>query len=176
MLRILARHPNVETFLLEHKSDTEDRAVPLGARVPNRLPATPEAIRNEKLDLVFLGTPADVSISLTPEILDAGAKVMGVPPSECHAANGRVIHKSGKSVSYAELVAAGKLLQSLHRLVFEQTLIGRGDAEQRRDPLIGDGPRQRGRIRLRHDMKRGAMHQRRDQQNMSHIGLPIRDW
>jgi N-acetyl-gamma-glutamyl-phosphate reductase len=76
LLRILARHPNVETFLLEHKSDTEDRAVPLGARVPNRLPATPEAIRNEKLDLVFLGTPADVSISLTPEILDAGAKVV----------------------------------------------------------------------------------------------------
>jgi isoquinoline 1-oxidoreductase subunit beta len=42
-------------------------------------------------------------------LIEAGAKVMGVPPSECHAANSRVIHKSGKSVSYAELVAAGKV-------------------------------------------------------------------
>src|SRR5579883_3395775 len=40
-------------------------------------------------------------------LIEAGAKMMGVPASECHAANSRVIAKSGKSVSYAELVAGG---------------------------------------------------------------------
>jgi isoquinoline 1-oxidoreductase beta subunit len=42
-------------------------------------------------------------------LIEAGAKMMGVPASECHAANSRVIAKSGKSVSYAELVAGGKV-------------------------------------------------------------------
>src|SRR5579864_879139 len=42
-------------------------------------------------------------------LIEAGAKLMGVSEAECHAANGRVIAKSGKSVSYAELVSTGKL-------------------------------------------------------------------
>jgi isoquinoline 1-oxidoreductase subunit beta len=42
-------------------------------------------------------------------LVEAGAKAMGVSESDCHAANGRVISKSGKSISYAELVASGKV-------------------------------------------------------------------
>src|SRR5690348_14964855 len=42
-------------------------------------------------------------------LIEAGAKLMGVPEADCHAEKGRVVAKSGKSVSYAELVSTGKL-------------------------------------------------------------------
>ncbi len=42
-------------------------------------------------------------------LIDAAAKAWGVPASECHAENSKVVHKSGKSITYAALVAAGKL-------------------------------------------------------------------
>jgi isoquinoline 1-oxidoreductase beta subunit len=42
-------------------------------------------------------------------LIDAGAKMLGVPASECRAANSQVIHsKTGKKVSYAKIVADGK--------------------------------------------------------------------
>lgn len=42
-------------------------------------------------------------------LIEAASKMMGVPASELHAANSRIIAKSGKSISYAELVSSGKL-------------------------------------------------------------------
>jgi len=50
--------------------------VPLGHHPPKTISATPEAIKQEGLDLVFLATPPDVSIELTPPILAAGTKVI----------------------------------------------------------------------------------------------------
>src|SRR5215471_7644390 len=41
-------------------------------------------------------------------LIEAGAAMMGVPAGECRASNGQVIHKSGKKVSYAKIVADGK--------------------------------------------------------------------
>jgi isoquinoline 1-oxidoreductase len=42
-------------------------------------------------------------------LTEAGAAMMGVPAGECRAANSQVIHgKTGKKVSYAKIVAAGK--------------------------------------------------------------------
>jgi isoquinoline 1-oxidoreductase beta subunit len=42
-------------------------------------------------------------------LIEAGAKMMGVPAGECRASNGQVIHsKTGKKVSYAKIVADGK--------------------------------------------------------------------
>src|SRR5215831_17199863 len=42
-------------------------------------------------------------------LIEAGAAMMGVPASECRAANSQVIHtKTGKKVSYAKIVADGK--------------------------------------------------------------------
>ena len=76
LVRILARHSSVEVVLLEHRSDSEQRVGPLGQRPPKTIPATAEAIEQEKLDLVFLATPAAVSIELTPAILESGAKVV----------------------------------------------------------------------------------------------------
>lgn len=76
LLRILARHAGVEPVLLEHRSDSEERMGPLGQTPPTTLPATASAIKQEKLALVFLATPAPVSIELAPAILEAGAKVV----------------------------------------------------------------------------------------------------
>ncbi len=76
LVRILARHPGVEVILLEHRSDSEDRTGPLGLTPPKTVPATPQAIQEEGIDLVFLATPAQVSIHLAPEFLAAGAKVI----------------------------------------------------------------------------------------------------
>ena len=76
LVRILSHHPGVEITLLEHRSDAEEGVHPLGQKPPKTVPATPEAIRQEGLELVFLATPAQVSIELTPEILNIGAKVI----------------------------------------------------------------------------------------------------
>jgi N-acetyl-gamma-glutamyl-phosphate reductase len=76
LVRLLTRHPNVDLFLLDHRADSEQRLAPLGYRPPKTIAATPEAIRQEELDLVFLATPPEVSIQLTPPILAAGVKVI----------------------------------------------------------------------------------------------------
>ncbi len=76
LVRILARHPGVEVFLLEHRSDPAERPRPLGQTPPKTIPATAEAIREQKLDLVFLATPAEVSLELVPPFYETGAKIV----------------------------------------------------------------------------------------------------
>ncbi|HBY59743.1 MAG TPA: N-acetyl-gamma-glutamyl-phosphate reductase [Solibacterales bacterium] len=76
LIRILSRHPHVEPVLLEHRADSEDRPAPRGHRGPRRSPATAEAVRGAGLAAVFLATPPEVSMELTPGYLDAGAKVI----------------------------------------------------------------------------------------------------
>lgn len=76
LVSILGRHPGVEPVLMEHRSDAGDRPVPRGARGPARVPATAEAARAEKLAVVFLATPAEVSMELAPAMLETGAKVI----------------------------------------------------------------------------------------------------
>jgi N-acetyl-gamma-glutamyl-phosphate reductase len=76
LLRILARHPGVDVTLLEHRSDAEQGVSPLGVTPLKTIPASADAVRAEGLDLVFLATPADVSIELTPQFLETGAKVV----------------------------------------------------------------------------------------------------
>lgn len=76
LVQILSRHPGVDVVLLEHRSDTQDRPQPLGVRPPRAVPSDPESIRREGIELVFLGTPADVSLEITQGILAAGAKVI----------------------------------------------------------------------------------------------------
>jgi N-acetyl-gamma-glutamyl-phosphate reductase len=76
LVRILSRHPGVEVVLLEHRADTESRPAPLGQQVAKTLPATVEAISNEKISLVFLATPVEVAMELAPSLLGAGIKVI----------------------------------------------------------------------------------------------------
>src|SRR6266478_5338181 len=76
LVTILSRHGRVEPVLLEHRHDAGERPGPRGHAGPKRLPSTPEVVRAEKLAAVFLATPAEVSIELTPGLLGAGAKVI----------------------------------------------------------------------------------------------------
>lgn len=69
LVSILSRHPHVEPVLMEHR-ETEDRARPIHYRGPRRIPYSPG------LPLVFLATPPEVSIELTPALLDSGSKVI----------------------------------------------------------------------------------------------------
>jgi N-acetyl-gamma-glutamyl-phosphate reductase len=76
LVRILSRHPEVEVVLLEHRSDSEEHSGLLGLEPPKSVPATAEAVQQERLGLVFLATPAEVSMELAPAMLEAGTKVI----------------------------------------------------------------------------------------------------
>ena len=81
LVTILGRHPHVEPVLLEHR-DADDRPRPLGHPGPRRIRLisenlrASEVVRAEGLAAVFLATPAEVSIELTPCLLEAGANVI----------------------------------------------------------------------------------------------------
>ncbi|MCU1239080.1 MAG: N-acetyl-gamma-glutamyl-phosphate reductase [Candidatus Solibacter sp.] len=75
LLRILGRHPHVDPVLMDHREQTGSSAL----RRPDsahRIPATADAVRAEKLAIVFLATPPEVSMDLTPGLLAAGARVV----------------------------------------------------------------------------------------------------
>lgn len=76
LVRLLSRHPHAEPWLLVHRAEEAPRPKPRGAQEPPSIPATPEAVRAERLDVVFLATPAEVSIELAPAMLRAGARVI----------------------------------------------------------------------------------------------------
>jgi N-acetyl-gamma-glutamyl-phosphate reductase len=76
LIRLLERHPGVESVLLEHRADSDDPPQHLSAKSHARVPSTPQAVKAEGIALVFLATPADVSMELAPGMLDAGAKVI----------------------------------------------------------------------------------------------------
>ncbi|MFN7933485.1 MAG: N-acetyl-gamma-glutamyl-phosphate reductase [Bryobacteraceae bacterium] len=73
---ILEKHGHVTPYLLEHRADSQDRARPLGYEGPARIACKPEAVREANLDVVFLATPPEVSMDVTPWLLEAGAKVI----------------------------------------------------------------------------------------------------
>ncbi len=76
LVKILMRHRGVEPWLLEHRSDATDRPQPRGHRALPRLSASAEAVKDGELELVFLATPAEVSMELAPAMLGAGAKLI----------------------------------------------------------------------------------------------------
>ena len=76
LVRILRTHPHAEPVLMEHRSEASTEVQPLGWRGPARIPATPEAAREAGLEVVFLATPADVSMELAPGFLAAGIRVV----------------------------------------------------------------------------------------------------
>jgi N-acetyl-gamma-glutamyl-phosphate reductase len=76
LLRLLNRHPAIEPYLLEHRTDSEKGVHPLGRKLPKTIPATSEAAKEEGLSVVFLATPPEVSMDLAPGLLKAGIKVI----------------------------------------------------------------------------------------------------
>jgi N-acetyl-gamma-glutamyl-phosphate reductase len=76
LLAILERHPHVEPIVLEHRGDGAITPPIRNSRPPRRIPCAAEAVRNEGLAVVFLATPPEVSMELTPFFLEAGARVI----------------------------------------------------------------------------------------------------
>ena len=76
LVRLLARHPHVETVLLDHRSDAPAAPAPLGAKQLAKASATGESVKAGKIGLIFLATPAEVSMELAPVMLAAGARVI----------------------------------------------------------------------------------------------------
>ena len=76
LISLLERHPRVQPVLMEHRADPEDRPRQRGFQAPQRIAATPEAVHQAGLDVVFLATPPEVSMELALPFLEAGAKVI----------------------------------------------------------------------------------------------------
>jgi N-acetyl-gamma-glutamyl-phosphate reductase len=76
LVHILARHPGVETYLLEHRDESGPASGIRGADPPECLPCDPQVVHAEGLALIFLATPPEVSMTLAPAMLDAGARVI----------------------------------------------------------------------------------------------------
>ncbi len=73
---ILHRHSRFQPVLMEHRSDATGRPTPRNSKLPKRIACTAEAAKQEGLAAVLLATPADVSMELTPALLEAGLKVI----------------------------------------------------------------------------------------------------
>jgi N-acetyl-gamma-glutamyl-phosphate reductase len=76
LVAVLTRHAHVEPVLLEHRADSEAAVEPRGRPGPKRVPYSADAVRELDIKAVFLATPHEVSISLAPALLEAGAKVI----------------------------------------------------------------------------------------------------
>ena len=76
LVRILARHPGVDTCLLEHREESGPASPILNAEPPECVPCDPQVVHAEGLAVVFLATPPEVSMQLAPAMLEAGARVV----------------------------------------------------------------------------------------------------
>jgi N-acetyl-gamma-glutamyl-phosphate reductase len=76
LVSILDRHPHTEPHLLEHRQDAAQPAQPLGFSGPPTLPCDARAVADAGLEVVFLATPPEVSMELTPSLLEAGVRVI----------------------------------------------------------------------------------------------------
>src|SRR5579864_6214671 len=76
LVAILGRHPSVEPFLMEHRSDFAGESGLRHPKGPRQVAATGDAVKAENIEIVFLGTPAEVSMELAPVMLAAGARVI----------------------------------------------------------------------------------------------------
>jgi len=76
LVRILSHHGAVEPVLLEHRDDHPGHTAIRHRKMARQIPCTGDAVRQEKMALVFLATPPEVSMELAPAMLDAGARVV----------------------------------------------------------------------------------------------------
>ncbi len=74
--RLLKGHGRVEPVLMEHRADSADRALPRGHKGPARIACTAEGAKAAGLDAAFLATPPEVSMEITPWLLEAGIRVV----------------------------------------------------------------------------------------------------
>lgn len=78
LVSILAKHPRIEPVLMEHRTagDGGGDSGLTSPHGPRQIPAAADAVRAEKIEIVFLATPAEVSMELAPAMLAAGARVV----------------------------------------------------------------------------------------------------
>jgi N-acetyl-gamma-glutamyl-phosphate reductase len=76
LVRLLQHHAGVEPVLLEHREDSGAAPSIRNRKGPPKLPFATDAIAGERLALVFLATPPEVSMELAPTILGVGARVV----------------------------------------------------------------------------------------------------
>ena len=76
LLGLLSKHPHVEPVLMEHRQDAGEKPQPRGHAGPKRIESSARAAVDHGVKVVFLATPADVSIELAPGFLDAGVRVV----------------------------------------------------------------------------------------------------
>lgn len=76
LLRILEHHPSAAPVLLDHRDDPGSGPKLRRKSPVRRAAANAAAVHAEKLHVVFLATPPEVSMELAPAILEAGAKVI----------------------------------------------------------------------------------------------------
>lgn len=76
LVKILARHRLVEPVLLEHREESSAGAAIRRSKSLEVLPCDPEIIKTEGVSLVFLATPAEVSMELAPAMLEVEARVV----------------------------------------------------------------------------------------------------
>jgi N-acetyl-gamma-glutamyl-phosphate reductase len=78
LVSLLRGHPRVEAILMEHRAAGDGGAESgrLQEGAVRQVPATADAVRAERMDIVFLATPAEVSMDLAPAMLEAGARVV----------------------------------------------------------------------------------------------------
>src|SRR5690242_5409875 len=75
LVRLLERHPHVSPVLLEHRDARETGAI-RRRRGHEGAELGPDVVASQRLDLVFLATPPEVSMELAPGLLAAGARVV----------------------------------------------------------------------------------------------------
>lgn len=76
LVRILSRHPGADLYLMEHRLDAGASPTPIGFRPHNTILCSIDAAKSAHLDCVLLATHPDVSMELTPGLLEAGIKVV----------------------------------------------------------------------------------------------------
>jgi len=76
LVRILSRHGGVEPVLLEHREHASDGPSLRRPKAIAHAELTPEVVQQQKLTLVFLATPPEVSMELAPALIGAGARVV----------------------------------------------------------------------------------------------------
>src|SRR4051812_48716796 len=75
LVRLLEGHPSVTPVLLDHR-DVPAVSAMRRATGPARIDLSAQTVRDQQLAVVFLATPPEASMELSPTILGAGAKVV----------------------------------------------------------------------------------------------------
>ena len=76
LVSLLERHPNAAPILLEHREEAGTGPRHRRPRKHPQFSCTPESVREAALDVVFLATPPEASMELSPWLLQAGIRVI----------------------------------------------------------------------------------------------------